>query len=252
MKKSFFQLCAAVTLLATLFTACSKQNSEENAAPPSQDGKATVDYQIQAVNPTSSIDGGRAGAERLGRIMNDPSVASFPSLRFDLTWDSIKVRFRELKFEAKSGPDEINLSIKTDRFIDIIDSTSLGSVFVPLGNFEHVKVYVKVEGDSAKPAVLMQGRITFRGSDIPIEVKILGKLELTATGTDVAIGTDGLVFDGKLKIDLNLVMSKLQIGDFTGTFTGGKLVLTIDVDVDTNNRMKSALESSMTVEHKLR
>ncbi len=252
MKKSFFQLCAAVTLLATLFTACSKQSSEENAAPPSPDGKATVDYQIQAVNPTSSIDGGRAGAEQLGRIMNDPSLASFPSLRFDLTWDSIKVRFRELKFAAMSGPDEINLSIKTDRFIDILDSTELGSVIIPVGKFEKVKVYVRVEGDSAKPAVFMQGRITFRGSDIPIEVKIIGKLELTATGDDVAIGADGLTFDGKLKLDLNLVMTKLQIGDFTGTFSGGKLVLTIDADVDTNNRLKSALESSMTVEHKLR
>jgi hypothetical protein len=83
-------------------------------------------------------------------------------------------------------------------------------------------------------------------------VRIVGKLELTATGEDVAIGADGLTFDGKLKLDLNLVMTKLQIGDFTGTFSGGKLVLTIDADIDTNNRLKSALESSMTVEHKLR
>jgi hypothetical protein len=249
MKKSFFQLCATVTLIATLFAACSKQSSEETVAPPPAEGKATVNYQIQAVNPAGTIEGDNAGTERLGRIINDPSLASFPSLRFDFTWDSIQVRFRELKFAAKNGPDEINLSIKTDRWIDILDSTELGNIFVPLGNFEKVKVYVRVEGDTVKPAVLMNGRITFRGSDIPVIVMIAGKLELTAEGKDVTIGTDGITFDGKLKLDLNLVMTKLQIGDFTGTFIGGKLVLKIDANLDSNNKLKSALETSMTVDH---
>ncbi|UPK72509.1 hypothetical protein [Chitinophaga filiformis] len=249
MKKNFFQLCAAVTLTAVMFSACSKQSSDEAVAPPAKDGKATVDYQIQAVNPTGSVAGDAAGTERLGRILNDQSLASFPSLRFDFTWDSIKVRFRELKFAAKSGPDEINLSVKSDRFIDILDSTELGSIMLPLGNFEQVKVYVRVQGDTVKPALLMNGRITFRGTDIPVEVMVVGKIELTATGKDVSIGTDGITFDGKLKLDLNLVMTKLQIGDFTGTFTGGKLVLKIDADLDTNNKLKSALETSMTVEH---
>ncbi|SHN30533.1 hypothetical protein [Chitinophaga sp. CF418] len=249
MKKSFFQLCAAVTLVAVMFTACSKQSSDETVAPPAKDGKATVDYQLQAVNPTGSVAGDAAGTERLGRIINDPTLASFPSLRFDFTWDSIKVRFRELKFAAKSGPDEINLSVKSDRFIDILDSTELGSIVLPLGNFQQVKVYVRIQGDTVKPALLMNGRITFRGTDIPVEVVVVGKIELTATGKDVSIGTNGVTFDGKLKLDLNLVMTKLQIGDFTGTFTGGKLVLKIDADLDTNNKLKSALESSMSVEH---
>jgi len=249
MKKSFFQLCAAVTLLAVMFSACSKQSSEEAVAPPAKDGKASVAYQIQAVNPTGSVAADAAGTERLGRIINDPSLASFPSLRFDFTWDSVKIRFRELKFEAKNGPDEIDLRIKSDRFIDILDSTELGSLILPLGNFEHVKVYVRIEGDEAKPALLMNGRITWRGTDIPVIVNVTGKIELTATGKDVSIGTDGVTFDGKLKIDLNLVMTKLQIGDFTGTFVGGKLVLNIDANLDTNNALKSAFESSMSVEH---
>ena len=249
MKKNFFQLCAAVTLVAVMFSACSKQSSNETVAPPAKDGKATVDYQIQAINPTGSVEADAAGKERLGRIMNDPAVASFPSLRFDFTWDSIKIRFRELKFEAKNGPDEINLSVKSDRFIDILDSTELGSIMLPLGNFQQVKLYVRVQGDSVKPAILMNGRITFRGTDIPVIVMVTGKVELTATGKDVVIGTDGITFDGKLKLDLNLVMTKLQIGDFTGSFTGGKLVLNIDADLDSNNKLKSALETSMTVEH---
>ena len=248
MKKNFFQLCTAVTLVAVMFSACSKQSSNETVAPPAN-GKATVDYQIQAINPAGSVEADAAGKERLGRIMNDPAVASFPSLRFDFTWDSIKIRFRELKFEAKNGPDEINLSVKSDRFIDILDSTELGSLILPLGNFQQVKLYVRVQGDSAKPAILMNGRITFRGTDIPVIVKVTGKVELTATGKDVVIGTDGITFDGKLKLDLNLVMTKLQIGDFTGSFTGGKLVLNIDADLDSNNKLKSALETSMTVEH---
>lgn len=249
MKKSFLQLCTTVALVAALFTACTKQSSEETVAPPQKDGKATIDYQIQAVNPSSTVIGDGAGAERLGRIINDPSVAAFPSLRFDLTWDSIKFRFRELLFTAKSGPDEINLSIKTDRYIDILDSTFLGSITVPVGNFDSVNVYLRAGGDSTQPAVIMNGRITWRGTDIPIDVIILGDIRLAAAGKNVAIGEDGLSFDGKLTLDLDLVMSKLQIGDFTGTFEGGRIVLVIDANLDTNNRLKSALESSMIVDH---
>lgn len=252
MKKSFFQLCATATLVAALFSACSKQTSNEDDATPPKADAAAINYQIQAINPTGTVVADGAGAERLGRIINDPAAANFPSLRFDLTWDSILVRFRELKFEAKNGPDQIDLRIKTDRWINILDSVSLGSITLPGGNFEKVKVYFRAEGDKQKPAVLMSGRITWQGNDIPVDVVIVGKVELTAKGEDVSIGADGIAFDGKLKIDLNLVLTKLQIGDFTGTFTGGKIVLTIDADVDTNNRIKSALENSMTVEHRLR
>jgi hypothetical protein len=252
MKKSFIQLCATVTLLATLFTACSKQSSDDAVAPPSADATATVNYQIQAINPTSTVVADNAGAERLGRIINDPAAAAFPSLKFDLTWDSILFRFRELNFVGTSGPDEVNLSIKTDRFINIIDSTSLGSITVPVGNFDSVNVYVRAEGDTINPAVWMKGRITFNGSDIPVEVMIAGKIELMAAGKNVSIGMGGLAFDGKLLLDLNLVMTKLQVGDFTGSFIGGKLVLLIDANLDTNNKLKSALETSMSVEHKLR
>ncbi|MBW8682810.1 hypothetical protein [Chitinophaga rhizophila] len=252
MKRSFLQLCTTVTLVAALFTACSKQGSNEKTDDVKPEGSATVNYQIQAVNPAGTVVADGAGAERLGRIINDPSVAAFPALRFDLTWDSIKVRFRELKFVAQSGADEINMSIKTDRFIDILDSTSLGSIVIPVGNFDQVKVYLRAQGDKQKPAIMMKGRITWEGNTIPVEVVIAGKLEFNAEGEDVAIGADGLSFDGKLKLDLNLVLTKLQIGDFTGSFTGGKLVLTIDADVDTNNRVKSALESSLSVEHRLR
>jgi len=252
MKKSFFQLCATATLVAALFSACSKQTSDEKEATTPQADAAAVNYQIQAINPTGTFAADGAGAERLGRIINDPAAANFPSLRFDLTWDSILVRFRELKFEAQNGPDNISLSIKTDRWIDILDSTSLGTITLPGGSFEKVKVYFRAQGDKQKPAIWMKGRITWRGEDIPVEVVIVGKVELTAKGEDVKIGTDGLTFDGTLKLDLNLVLTKLQIGDFTGTFTGGKIVLTIDADVDTNNRVKSALENSMTVEHKLK
>jgi hypothetical protein len=252
MKRSFLQLCTTVTLIAALFTACSKQTSDEQKAPAQPAGSATVNYQIQAINPAGSLVADAAGAERLGRIINDPSAAKFPSLRFDLTWDSIKVRFRELVFTAQSGVDEISLNIKTDRYIDIIDSTSLGSIALPGGNFDHVKVYFRAEGDTMMPAILMKGRITWRGSDIPVDVVIVGKLQLTAEGDDVAIGEEGLMFDGKLKLDLDLVLTKLQIGDFTGTFVDGKIVLYIDANIDTNNKLKSALESSLSVEHKLK
>ncbi|GAA3918787.1 hypothetical protein GCM10022209_09520 [Chitinophaga oryziterrae] len=236
-----------LTVASFMFSGCSKQESKSTAAP--QDA-ATVAYSMTAVNPSGTVTTDAAGAGRLSTIMNDPSIASIPSLRFDLTWDSILVRFRELKFMAQSGPDQISFGIKTDRVIDILDSVSLGTVMLPLGTFEKVKVYVRAEGDSIVPAVLMKGHITWQGTDIPLEIVMIGKIELWAKGTDVVVSQTGISLNGDLKIDLNVVLTKLQIGDFEGTFNEGKLKLTINLDKDSDNRIKTAFENSMSVEHK--
>ncbi|SFD63032.1 hypothetical protein SAMN05518672_102695 [Chitinophaga sp. CF118] len=247
MKNLLFPFFGMLTVASFMFSGCSKQDSKSAETPQNA---ATVAYNMTAVNPSGTVTTDAAGAGRLSTIMNNPSIASIPSLRFDLTWDSILVRFRELKFMAKSGPDEINLSIKTDRVIDILDSVSLGSIMLPTGNFEKVKVYVRAEGDSIVPAVWMKGRITWQGTDIPLEIVMIGKIELWAKGTDVAISQTGISLNGDLKIDLNVVLTKLQIGDFEGTFDKGKLKLTINLDKDGDNQIKTAFESSMSVEHK--
>src|SRR5438067_370615 len=122
MKKLFLPLFGMLTVVSFMFSGCSKQESKSAAAP--QDA-ATVAYSMTAVNTSGTVTTDAAGAGRLSTIMNDPSIASIPSLRFDLTWDSILIRFRELKFMAQSGPDQISFGIKTDRVIDILDSASL-------------------------------------------------------------------------------------------------------------------------------
>ena len=247
MKKLFLPFFGMLTV-ASIFTGCSKQESKSAEAPP-QDA-AAVAYNLTAVNPTGTVTTDASGTARLSTIMNDPSIASIPSLRFDLTWDSIKIRFRELKFMAQSGPDQISFGIKTDRVIDILDSISLGTVMLPIGSFQKVKVYVRAEGDTIVPAVAMNGRITWQGTDIPVEIVMVGKIELTAKGTDVVISQTGIALNGNLKIDLNVVLTKLQIGDFEGTFNQGKLKLTINLNQDSDNRIKTAFENSMSVEHK--
>lgn len=113
-----------------------------------------------------------------------------------------------------------------------------------------MKVYVRAEGDSIVPAVLMKGHITWQGTDIPLEILMIGKIELWAKGTDVVVSQTGISLNGDLKIDLNVVLTKLQIGDFEGTFNQGKLKLTINLDKDSDNRIKTAFENSMSVEHK--
>lgn len=247
MKKFFLPFFGVLTVASFMFAGCSKENSKSAEAP--QDA-ATVAYNMTAVNPSGTVTTDAAGTARLSTIMNDPSVASFPSLRFDLTWDSILIRFGELRFMAQSGPDQISFNIKTDRVIDILDSTSLGSIMLPIGSFEKVKVYVRAEGDSIVPAVLMKGRITWQGTDIPLEIVMIGKIELSAKGTDVVVSQTGISLNGNLKVDLNVVLTKLQIGDFEGTLDKGKLKLTINLNKDSDNRIKTAFESSMSVEHK--
>lgn len=248
MKACYLRFAGLLAITALTFTSCSKQASNEATEGP--DGSATINYDLVAVNPSGSVTTDADGAARISTIMNDPSIASFPSLRFDLTWDSAIIRFRELRFEAKSGPDEINLSIKTDRDIDILDSASLGSIMVPIGTFEQVRVYLLVQGDTVRPAIRLNGRITWQGNDIPIDVVVVGKIEIKAKGENVVISENGIGLLGDLKIDLSAVISKLKIGDFEGSFNDGKLKLTIDLDRNPDNGLKGAFEGSMSVEHK--
>ncbi|MVT08470.1 hypothetical protein [Chitinophaga tropicalis] len=248
MKTCSLRFVGLLAITALVFTGCSKQTSNETTERP--DGSATINYDLAAVNPSGTITADADGAARLSTIMNDPSIASFPALRFDLTWDSVIFRFRELRFQAVSGPDEINLSIKTDRDINILDSVSLGSIMVPIGTFEQVKVYLRVEGDTVRPAIKMNGRITWQGSDIPIDVVVVGKIEVMAEGKDVVISENGLGLLGDLKIDLSVILSKLKIGDFEGSFENGKLTLTINLNKNPNNGLKKAFDGSMSVEHK--
>jgi hypothetical protein len=247
MRKTTLRFIGAIALATTMLAGCSKQDSSKDEVTPA--GESTINYSLTAVNTSGTVTTDGAGTARLSTIMNDQSMAALPSLKFDLTWDSILFRYRELKFAAVSGPDEISLNVKTDRDINLLDSSSIGSVLVPLGAFQQVRVYVRAEGDSIRPAVKLNGRITWLGDEIPVDIVLIGKLELLAEGENVVISEAGIGLLGSLKIDLSVILTKLKIGDFEGDFNNGKLTLRLNLDKDPDNGLKKALEGSMSVSH---
>lgn len=203
---------------------------------------------MEAVNPSSRLSGDADGAARLASITNNPSMAK--TTGFDFTWTSVQVRVREVKFAAKKGDSEVEFSAKVDRMVDVLKAVGIiGMIEIPKGTYKYVKVYVKVAGEEPKPAAVMKGIITWDGKDIPFTIRLSGVATLKAEAKNVEVTDNSLSFKGKLKLDLKLVMAKLQIGDFTGTFEGGHLVINVNVNGGTGKKVKDGLENSMSCEH---
>jgi hypothetical protein len=249
MRPQFHKLCGALALSAVvLFSACSKQDSAGTQPTPDEQADGRISYEMEAVNPNARLSGDAAGAEQLARITNNPSMARTEG--FDFTWTEVWVRVREVKFAAKKGNNEVEFNAKVDHLVDVLKAIGfIGMIEIPRGTYKYVKVYVKVAGDEPKPAAIMKGKITWDGKDIPFSIRLSGTATLKAEAKDVVVTDTSLSFKGKLKLDLKVIMAKLQIGDFTGTFEGGELVLNVNVNNGTGKKVRDGLESSMRCDH---
>jgi hypothetical protein len=209
---------------------------------------ASVNYEISGINSTATLTPDASG--RLSSITGDPSMAKAASGGFDITWDTATARLREIRFDAKRGKDELEFKLTTDRQIDLKKvPTILGAIKIPKGTYQQVKVFARVEGDKKDPAVRLKGFITWDTKKIPVEILLSGVIELAAKGKDVVVTDTKIDWKGSLKISMDLILTKLQIGDFTGSFNNGKLQISVDVNGNLHNKVVDALENSMSVEH---
>ena len=250
MKTGILHLCGAIGIASVLLSSCSNQDmAGPNTDQPIDDTEtASVNYEISAINPTSTLTPDASG--RLSAITGDAAMAKAAPGGFDITWDTATARLREIRFDAKRGKDELEFKLKTDRLVDLKQVPAvLGAIKIPLGTYQQVKVYARVEGDKNDPAVRLVGFITWDGKKIPVEILLSGKIELMAKGKDVVVTDTKVDWKGSLKISMNLILTKLQIGDFTGSFANGKLKISIDVNGSLHNKVVDALENSMSVEH---
>ncbi|MCW3461894.1 hypothetical protein [Chitinophaga nivalis] len=217
--------------------------------PPIDDkDAASVSYEISAINPTYTLTPDASG--RLSAIVGDKSMAKDASGGFDITWDTATARLREIRFSAKRGVDEVDFSLKTDRQIDLKKVPFLlGAIKIPKGTYQSVKVYARAEGDKNNPVVKLKGKLTWAGKKIPMEILLSGKIELKANGKDVVVTDTKIDWKGSLKISMDLILNKLQIGDFTGSFTEGKLTINVNVNSKLHDKVVNSLENSMSVEH---
>lgn len=249
MKTTLLKFGGALAISSLLLSACSKNDMagpDDQQPPVDEKDAVAVNYEISAVNPTYTLSEDATG--RIATITGNPAMAKGSG--FDVTWDEAFARLKEVRFEAKRGKDEVEFKLKTDRYIDLLKIPGIiGAIKIPQGTYQHVKVAVRVEGDKNNPAVKLKGRLTWQGKDIPMEISLSGKIELKADGKDVVVTKDKIEWKGKLKVSMDLIFSKLQIGDFTGSFQNGKLLVTVDVNTGVHDKVKTALENSMSVDH---
>lgn len=247
MQPKFHHVCRGLALASVLFfSACSKQ---ESSKPQNANADGQINYEMSAENAATTIGGDAAGIEKLAAITNKPSMAKTSGL-FDFTWTEVMLRVREVKFSAKKGNNEVNFSAKGDRQVDVLKAIGfLGAIDIPKGTYKYVKVYVKAEGNEPNPAAVLAGKITWQGDDIPFTIRLSGSMTLKADARDVVVGDSTLSMKGKLKLDMKIVAAKLQIGDFTGSFNGGHLVINVNLDTGTGKKCRSGFESCMHADH---
>ncbi|HVI45203.1 MAG TPA: hypothetical protein VM802_10035 [Chitinophaga sp.] len=249
MKTGILHLCGALGIAALMFSSCSKEMStspDQNSSPVSKDS-VNVNYEISVLNPTYRLTPDASG--RLAATIGDPSLAK-GTTGFDITWDTATARLREIRLEAKRGPDEVEFKLKTDRQVNLKNiPVILGAIRIPTGTYQQVKVYARVEGDKNNPAVKLIGFVTFDGKKIPVEIILSGKIELKATGKDVVVTKTGIDWKGSLKISMDLVLEKLQLGDFQAAFSKGKLQISVNVNAGLHDKVVNSFENSMSVEH---
>ncbi|CAL1520587.1 hypothetical protein [Chitinophaga sp. MM2321] len=248
MKTGILHFCGAIGIASMVLTSCSSNDMASPDQPIDNTDAASINYEISAVNPTSTLSPDASG--RLSVITGDAAMAKAASGGFDITWDTATARLREIRFDAKRGKDELEFKLKTDRLVDLKQVPAvLGAIKIPKGTYQQVKVYARVEGDKKDPAVRLKGFITWDGKKIPMEILLSGIIELQAKGKDVVVTDTNIEWKGHLKISMDLILTKLQVGDFTGSFAGGKLQISIDVNGNLHNKVVDALENSMSVEH---
>ncbi|WP_113616580.1 hypothetical protein [Chitinophaga flava] len=248
MKTGIVKLCGAVSIATMMLASCSKEMAGPDQSPKTEVKDSTsINYEIAAVNPTYTLTPDAAG--RLSAITGDAAMAK-SSGGFDITWDTATARLREIRFDAKRGKDEVEFKLKTDRQIDLKQTPALlGGLRIPLGTYQKVKVYARVEGDKKDPAVRLIGFLTWGDKKIPMEILLSGVIELKADAKDVVVTDKNIDWKGQIKISMDLILTKLQIGDFTGSFTSGKLKINVDVNNDLHNKVVNSFENSMSVEH---
>jgi hypothetical protein len=248
MRLKFHQCCGALALAsAVFFSACSKQETS-NPQPANANGQ--ISYEMAAENPNSTISGDAAGIEKLAAITNQPSMAKTTGL-FDFTWTEVMLRIREIKFSARKGSDEVNFSAKVDKLVDVLKAIGfIGVIDIPNGTYQHVKVYVKAAGDTANPAAILKGKITWQGADIPFSIRLAGSMTMKADARDVVVSDTSLSMKGKLMLDLKIVTAKLQLGDFTGSFSGGQLVINVNLNTGMGGKIRGGFESCMHAYHR--
>ncbi len=248
MKTRNLSMLAVAGLFATMFASCSSDMTQPDQPKLDEKNAASVNYEFENVSSTASLSADATG--RLAAVTGDASMAKASTGRFDITWDTAAARLKEIRFDAKHGKDEVSFKLTTDRYIDLLKVPgALGAIKIPVGTYQQVKVYAQVKGDKKDPAVILKGRLTWDGKTIPMDIQLSGTIELKAQGKDVVVSDSSVVWKGKLQVNMDLALSKLQIGDFTGSFDSGKLVINIDMNTNLHDKLAGAVENSMSVEH---
>ncbi|NIG51941.1 hypothetical protein [Chitinophaga sp. Cy-1792] len=248
MRTRILQFCAAAGISALMLASCNTSDmAQPEQQPIDEKNAAAVNYELESIGSTTSLSADATG--RLATITGDASMAK-ASGGFDITWDTATARLKEISFDAKRGKDQVEFKLTTDRYVDLLAIPSkLGAIKIPLGTYQQVKVTAKVQGDKKTPAVILKGRLTWQGKDIPMDIQLSGSIDLKATGKDVVVSDSSIAWKGKLQISMDLVISKLQVGDFTGSFDGSKITINVDVNTSVHDKLEGALENSMSVEH---
>lgn len=210
-----------IALLAvTLFTACTKLGVND---------KATLSYSFSLLNQSATLSTEAASGTPVTAGTNG-----------SINWTSAAINIAKAEFSATQSGSAIAFSSSNLYNINPFKTDSLsGTVDIPTGAFENIRVKVTMNESNANPPLVLNGTyIEGSGTNIPVVVTLNSALSYTkeAQRIDVTSGK----YIAKVTVELNALVKGLTAADFGQTTrTGSKN--TIMVNSTTNRALYDKL-----------
>jgi hypothetical protein len=150
-----------------------------------------------------------------------------------IQWMSAQASVSMIKLEAKSDSGEVEFKSNVKRTIDLFSDTSeLGNISLPNGNFNQVEFKVQLNSDGNNPALELKGQFTSGSTTTNITFRADESVEIK--GEKAAINlTNFSLHKAITSLDLSQITQNISSSDLSNAVvTNGEILITAQVNAD--------------------
>lgn len=196
MKKFRYPIVLATMLMVA---ACSKNDQQGNASQPQATAMLTATNRSVSMNTVS---------------------------KDSIVLNSATAQAASVKFEAKSGANEIEYKSSEQRTIDLLSATSVAGNFnIPAGVYNEVEIRTLLEPLGGQPSLQFKASYTSGGSQVPLVFTSLESLEVKGEKENVTVDA-GSGFNILTLVDMGRVLNGISSADLNNASrVNGEIVI---------------------------
>jgi hypothetical protein len=148
-------------------------------------------------------------------------------------WTSAQASVTMIKLEAKSNSGEVEFKSNVKRTIDLFNDTStLGSISLPTGNFNQVEFKVQLNPDGSKPALELKGQFTNGSTTTNITFRADESIEIKGEKSAINL-TDFSIHNAITSLDLSQITQHISASDLSNAvITNGEILINAQVNAN--------------------